>query len=103
MRTEDGDEIIEPGIYDLGGDRTLHVFLTGTDEHSLKLWACSVYDHGPHCRLCQEVDEIMNGCLLNVIDGRMECAQDPDGEFEFKMTQAGFDAVRRMIERAGEA
>jgi hypothetical protein len=99
MRTSDGDEIISPGVYDLGNDRRLHVFLTGTDEIGRKLWACCVYDHGPFCRLCQEVDDALNALLLNVVDGRMGCRQEPGGEFKFKVTQAGLDAVRAMIER----
>lgn len=96
MRTEDGDEIIEPGIYDLGEDRKLHVSIAGG-----KLWACSVYDHGPMCRLCQEVDGVLNACLVNVIDGRMTCRQDGDGEFQFKVTRAGEDAVRAMLDGGG--
>jgi len=98
MRTEDGDEIIEPGVYDLGEGRKLHVFITGV-EGDYKLWACSVYDHGPFCRLCQEVDGGLNACLVNVLDGRMECQQDAKGEFCFKVTKAGEDAVRAMIDR----
>jgi hypothetical protein len=101
MRTEDDDEIITPGTYDLGGDRKLHVFITGTDD-DLKMWACCAYDHGPHCRLCQEVDGILNACLLNVIDGRFTCSQDADGEFKFKVTKAGEDAVRAMIQDSTE-
>lgn len=101
MRTEDGDEIIEPGVYDLGDDRRLHIFITGPED-DLKMWACSVYDHGPFCRLCQEVDGVLNACLVNVIDGRMECSQDQRGEFRFKVTKAGEDAVRAMIVDIGE-
>lgn len=102
MKTEDGDEIIEPGEYDLGDGKTLHAFLTGTKEVGYKLWACAAYDHGPMCRLCQEVDDVLNACLINVLDGRMTCRQDADGRFEFKVTKAGEDAVRNMIERADD-
>lgn len=98
MRMENGDELIEPGEYDLGEHRKLRVFFVGSKETGRKLWACAAYDHGPFCRLCQEVDEVLNGCLTNVLDGRMTCRQGPDGGFSFKLTQAGFDAVRVMIE-----
>jgi hypothetical protein len=101
MRTEEGEEIVDPGIYDLGDDRRLHVFITGTPEHP-KMWACSVYDHGPFCRLCQEVDGTLNALLVNVLDGRMTCRQDAEGEFQFKLTQAGTDAVRSMLRRNAE-
>lgn len=95
MRTEDDDEIIEPGTYDLSNGRKLHVWIV--PESETVLWACSVYDHGPLCRLCQPVDEMLNACLVNVIDGRFECDQDQDGEFRFKVTKAGEDAVRAML------
>lgn len=94
MRTEDGDEIIEPGVYELDDDKRLHVWITGGDEP--QMWACCVYDHGPFCRLCQPVDGLLNACLTNVIDGRFTCSQKSDGEFEFSITQAGKDAVRAM-------
>ncbi len=102
MRTDDGDEIIEPGTYELSNGRTLHVWIGGTEDEP-ELWACSVYDHGPFCRLCQEVDGTLNALLVNVLDGRMECDQSPDGEFRFKVTKAGEDAVRAMIDRASDA
>lgn len=96
------DEIITPGSYELNSGRTLRVWISGTED-APELWACSVYDHGPMCRLCQEVDGVTNACLVNVIDGRMECDQDPQtGEFRFKVTQAGEDAVRAMIKRTSE-
>jgi hypothetical protein len=96
MRTEDGDEIIEPGEYDLSEGRTLRVWLGGV-EGDRELWACSMHDHGPFCRLCQRVDGVLNACLINVIDGQMVCSQRPeDGEFLFQVTRAGFDAVRAM-------
>jgi hypothetical protein len=93
------DDIVHPGIYDIGNGRSLHVFLTGTEELGHTLWACSAYDHGPLCRLCQPVDATLNGCLQNVLDGRMECRQDQNGGFKFKVTQAGIDAVRTMVKR----
>jgi hypothetical protein len=102
MKTEDGDEIIDPGDYDLGDNTTLHVFFTGNDEVGYKLWACAAYDHGPFCRLCKEVDGMLNALLINVIDGRMTLRQDQDGEFQFRMTAAGNDAVRSMIKRVDE-
>ncbi len=95
MRTEDGEEIIEPGTYEQHDGPELHVFLTGNPEVGYELWACTAYDHGPFCRLCQEVDSVTNACLVNVLDGRMTCRQKPTGEFTFKMTQAGRDAVDR--------
>lgn len=99
MRTEEGDEIIEPGEYELPNGNTLHVWITGSESDEPKLWACQVYDHGLFCRLCKEVDGALNACLVNVLDGRMECDQDQDGEFRFKVTQAGVDAVRTMLNR----
>lgn len=90
----DDDPIINPGTYDLTGDRTLHVWISGD-----ALWACSAYDHGPMCRLCRQVDGVLNACLQNVLEGRMDCQQRPDGEFEFKMTEAGEQYVHAMIER----
>jgi hypothetical protein len=100
MKTEDGDEIVEPGEYDLGDGRTLHVFLTGTEEIGYRMWACTAYDHGPHCRRCQEVDGVLNALLVNVLDGQMTCRQRPDdAEFLFHVTKAGEDAVRAMLRR----
>lgn len=95
--SDDSDEIIAPGDYELNNGRTLHVWIGGTDE-APELWACSVYDHGPFCRLCQGVDGLLNACLVNVLDGRLECDQDQDGQFRFKVTPAGIDAVRSMIQ-----
>lgn len=94
MKTEEGDEIVEPGVYELEDDRRLHVWISGDD-----LWACCVYDHGPFCRLCQRVDGMLNALLVNVLDGHMICRQGPDGEFSFQMTKAGMDAVRAMSTR----
>ena len=99
MKTDDGEEIIEPDVYELGGGRRLHVFMTGV-EGDYKLWACTAYDHGPFCRLCEVVDDVLNACLLNVLDGRMDCQQTPDGEFRFRVTAAGRDAVKAMIKRS---
>lgn len=99
MKTDDGDEIIEPGDYDLGDGKTLHVIITGSEDIGFKLWACTAYDHGPMCRLDQEVDAMLNACLCNVLDGRMTCRQNQDGEFAFKVTKAGEDAVKTMIKR----
>lgn len=96
MRNEQG---VTPGSYRLNNERTLHVWLGGTEDEPL-LWACSVYDHGPMCRLCQEVDGMLNACLVNVLDGRMECDQDANGNFHFKVTPAGADALKAMIKRA---
>lgn len=101
MRTEDGDEIIEPGTYDLSSGRTLHIWIVGAEDEP-EMWACSVYDHGPFCRLCQRVDGVLNACLVNVLDGRMECDQDAEGGFRFKMTPAGIDAVHTMLDRSTE-
>lgn len=96
--SEPDDEIIQPGTYELNNGHTLHVWISGTEDEP-EMWACQVYDHGPMCRLCQEVDGVLNACLLNAIDGRMECDQDQDGQFRFKVTKAGEDAVRNMINR----
>lgn len=92
MRTENGDEVIEPGAYDLGDGKMLHVWVGGTEEQP-ELWATT---------FGQEVDGILNAMLLNVIDGQMECSQDEDGEFRFKVTQAGMDKVRHMITRTAD-
>lgn len=101
MRDENGEEIIDPGVYDVDG-KTLHVFLTGTEEIGHRLWACMASDHGPMCRLCCEVDGMMNACLVNVLDGRMVCRQNADGEFQFRVTRAGADAVQAMVKRSND-
>lgn len=88
MRTEEGDEVIEPGEYELADGRVLRVYLTEDAEEHMHLLACT------HC---QEVDGITNGLLVNVIDGRMDIAQGETGEFQLKMTQAGVDALKGMI------
>lgn len=90
MRTDEGDEVIEPGEYELADGRALRVYLTQDDDGQLHLWACT------HC---QEVDGVTNGLLLNVIDGRMDIDQDETGEFQLKMTQAGIDVVENLIGR----
>lgn len=87
MRTDEGDEIIEPGDYDLDG-KTLRVYLTQDEEGDRTMWACT------HC---QEVDGITNGLLLNVIDGTLLTTQDESGEFNFQMTEAGKDRVKSML------
>lgn len=97
----DANPIIAPGDYELSDGRTLHVW-TGGSEDEPALWACSLNDHGPFCRLCQLVDGVLDACLINVIDGRLECRQEANGEFRFKVTEAGEDALRAMIWRASD-
>jgi len=89
MRNEEGEEIIEPGDYDLGDDRRLRVYLTQNDDEQIHMWACT------HC---QEVDGVLNAILTTVIDGQMALTQDADGEFRLSMTQAGIDRVKNMID-----
>jgi hypothetical protein len=89
MRTDDGEEIVEPGDYDLGDDRTLRVYLTQDDDEQVHMWACT------HC---QEVDGMLNAILVNVIDGQMSLKQKESGEFFMSITPAGTDRVKGLIE-----
>lgn len=88
MRTEDGEEIVEPGYYDLGEGQTLRVYLTQDDDEQIHMWACT------HC---QEVDGVLNGILTLVLDGQMTLRQDDEGQFFMSMTEAGTDRVKNMI------
>lgn len=73
------------------------------DDPVIRRWACMAYDHGPLCRRCQSMDEVLEAMLENVLDGRMIPRQRPDGQFEFKMTEAGNQAAGALIKRlAGE-
>lgn len=95
MRTDEGDEIVEPGAYDLGSSR-LHVWLTRDDADVVQMWACTDEHPDSFCARCQEVDGVLNALFVHVIDGLIECTQLASGEFQFRLTQAGKDAVRRM-------
>lgn len=88
MRTDEGEEIIEPGDYDIDGTR-LRVYLTEDEDEQVHMWACT------HC---QEVDGITSAILTNVIDGRMTIRQTESGEFQMSMTQAGIDQAKHLIE-----
>lgn len=90
MRTEEGDEIIEPGDYELDGGRRLRVYVTQDDDEELHLWACT------HC---QEIDGMTNGLLVGVIDGNFDIRQDAAGEFQLRLTDAGTDAAKALIQR----
>lgn len=54
-------------------------------------WVCAAYDHGPFCRLCQQVDEATRLCLEHVENGLMEIVgQRNDGSgLELRLTDAG--------------
>lgn len=75
---------------------TVHVWTQEGDDQE-EVWACCAYDHGPFCRLCQPVDDVLLALLANVEDGRMRCRAKSDGEFEFQMTQKGNAAVEGML------
>lgn len=90
MRTEEGDEIIEPGDYDLGEDRTLRVYLTEDENDTVHMWACT------HCR---EVDGVTNALLVGAIDGLYNVTQDEHGEFRLSLTTAGEEAAKALIQR----
>lgn len=64
-------------------------------------WACAVYDHGPFCRLCQPCDGTLSALLENVAEGRMTFKQDPNGEFRFRLTEAGQQAAADLISTIG--
>lgn len=97
MRTPDGEEIVEPGDYDLGDDRRLRVYLTQDEtkpeDEQVEMWACT------HC---QPVDGVLNAILVNVIDGQMNLTQDETGEFRMSLTEAGTDRVKAMIRDRAE-
>jgi hypothetical protein len=64
-------------------------------------WACAAYDHGPLCRRCQPVDDVMAALLDNVEMGRMEIVgTDGAGDFRFRVTDLGLQHVKGMIEEA---
>ena len=86
--------------YELPSGQTLHRFTTTADGRE---WACMAYDHGPFCRLCQPVDGVLAACLSHVVDGSMDAYQGPDGAFSFRVTEAGMDQVRHLIEESGGA
>jgi hypothetical protein len=93
MRTEEGDEIIEPGDYELSDERTLRVYLTKDADETLHMWACT------HC---QEVDGVTNALLVGVIDGTFDVTQDDSGEFRLGITKAGEDAVKALFQRMAD-
>lgn len=86
------------GTYELANGRMLHIEQKGGGA----CYACQVYDHSPFCRLCQPVDEILDGCLQNVIDGNMEARQNGNGEFSFKLTPQGQQQASHIVRRIVE-
>jgi 5,10-methenyltetrahydromethanopterin hydrogenase len=78
--------------YELSGGKILHRW---TDQQG-QSWACMQYDHGPMCRLCQPVVEVLEACLQNLVDGMMEARQTEQG-FEFKMTDEGNRQAAKLI------
>lgn len=66
-------------------------------------WACAVYDHGPHCRLCQPVVETLAAIFENVDAGNMEFdhVDGATGELSFRMTDQGQERAREAIRRMG--
>ncbi len=92
MRTEEGDEIIDPGDYDLGEGQRLRVYVMQDEEENLTMWACT------HC---QEVDGVMNALLVGVIDGQYNLMQSDTGEFALSLTEAGEAAAKALLQRLG--
>lgn len=82
--------------YELPDGKTLHRW---TDREG-QPWACMQYDHGPMCRLCTPVDEVLDACLQNVVDGLMETRQTEEG-FAFKMTDEGNRRTAKLITELG--
>lgn len=60
-------------------------------------WACSAYDHGPLCRRCQPVDEVLAAMLTNTEKGYMTVHTEADGSFSFAMTAAGTQAAGDIL------
>jgi hypothetical protein len=79
--------------YELPNGKILHRW---TDRQG-QAWACMEYDHGPMCRRCQPVDDVLDGCLNNVVDGLMEARQTDERGFEFKMTDEGNRQAAKLI------
>jgi hypothetical protein len=60
-----------------------------TDRQGVE-WVCGAYDHGPFCRLCQQVDATIIALLDNVDQGRMTFeGVDRDGQLLFRLTDEG--------------
>lgn len=80
--------------------KTLHRWT----DHDGQEWACSEYDHGPMCRRCQRVDELLHELLDAIEEGDMECRQHPDtAQFEFKATGQGTAKAEALINSSAEA
>jgi hypothetical protein len=76
------------------GYPTIHMWeQSGTGER----WACCAYDHGPMCRLCQPVDEMLGALLESCADGDMLARAEPDGQFTFKSTAKGNAKAENLI------
>ena len=61
------------------------------------------YGHGPMCRLCQPVDDTLDACLQNALDGLFEAQQDSlTGEFKFRATEEGNRRAARLIEEIAD-
>ena len=78
-------------------DRTLYRWI----DSDGKEWACGAYDHGPLCRLCQQVDGTFHACLENVEQGRFEWQINSEGEFRFRLTAAGTAAADQLCAELG--
>jgi hypothetical protein len=76
----------------------VHVWTSGDD-----LWACAAADHGPLCRLCQRVDEVLDGLLENVREGNMIVRVGGDGQMKFSLTEQGNARSEEMIHTDPEA
>lgn len=64
-------------------------------------WACAAYDHGPFCRLCQDVtnDEVAKGCLELVEMDLFEVKCDSNGKLQFRATSMGQLEAQELIEK----
>ncbi len=73
-----------------------------TDFTSGQEWACVAYDHGPHCRLCQKVDPVLDAMIQNALSGNFLLRAAPDGQFEGHVTEKGKRNARHLIETVNE-
>lgn len=70
----------------------------------LEVWTCCAYDHGPFCRLCHKVeDEVELALIKHVFDGNMQVRCNPDGEYQFKVTEQGQARVEDLLISSDDA